>query len=56
MENDDFLQQLFDNTKMPAYHLPMPVKADIRPYQYVCVLSKTKKISEIYFLRMVLIG
>ncbi|CAF3348525.1 unnamed protein product [Rotaria socialis] len=33
-ENENFLEQLFDNTKMPAYHLPMPVKADIRPYQH----------------------
>jgi len=55
MEHEDFLQQLFDNTKMPVYHLPMAVKADIRPYQYVCII-KNKKFSEIYFLRMVSIG
>ncbi|CAF2468890.1 unnamed protein product [Rotaria sp. Silwood2] len=34
MENENFLEQLFDNTKIPVYHLPMPVKADIRPYQH----------------------
>ncbi|UJR33862.1 hypothetical protein I4U23_021283 [Adineta vaga] len=33
-ENGDFLEQLFDNTKMPVYHLPMQVKVDIRPYQH----------------------
>ncbi|CAF1317212.1 unnamed protein product, partial [Rotaria sp. Silwood1] len=33
-ENENFLEQLFDNTKMPVYHLPMPIKADIRPYQH----------------------
>ncbi|CAF0798489.1 unnamed protein product [Adineta steineri] len=33
-ESGDFLEQLFDNTKMPAYHLPMQVKVDIRPYQH----------------------
>ena len=38
-ENTDFLEQLFDNSKMPAYHLPMPVKVDIRPYQHVSRLA-----------------
>lgn len=33
-ENADFLEQLFDNTKMPVYQLPMPIKVDIRPYQH----------------------
>ncbi|CAF1201827.1 unnamed protein product [Adineta ricciae] len=33
-DNGDFLEQLFDNRKMPVYHLPMPVKVDIRPYQH----------------------
>ncbi|CAF0950261.1 unnamed protein product [Rotaria sordida] len=33
-ENENFLEQLFDNKKMPVYHLPMAVKADIRPYQH----------------------
>jgi hypothetical protein len=38
-ESDDFLEQLFDNSKMPAYHLPMSVKVDIRPYQHVSPLD-----------------
>ncbi len=38
-ENGDFLEQLFDNTKMPVYHLPMTVKAEIRPYQYVSLMK-----------------
>jgi hypothetical protein len=35
----DFLEQLFDNRKMPTYHLPMTIKVELRPYQYV---SKTR--------------
>ncbi len=33
---------------MPVYHLPMPVKGDIRPYQYVCIIEK-KNNTGIYF-------
>lgn len=31
-----FLEQLLDGRKLENYHIPVPIKAELRKYQQVC--------------------